>query len=518
MSNTLLRMSGIDKAFGGATALRAAELEIGIGEVHAVIGQNGAGKSTLIKILTGVYRRDGGDIQFDGAAADFRSPRDAQAAGISPIYQELNLIALRTVAENICLGYEPRKWGMVSWRRANQMARDVLARFDIHIDVTRPLGEYNTAIQQLVAIARAMSLDVKLLIMDEPTSSLDDREIEVLFNAIRALNNSGVSVLYVTHFLDELFSICHRVSVMRDGRTVGRHRIADTSKLELVSEMLGRDVNDIRSAGMTQFAANREESSAATGDVLLAAQNIATESRLRDLSLTLHAGEIVGLGGLLGSGRTEAARAIFGVDAITRGSIVVSGMPGAPKSTRAAINDGIGFLTEDRKTEGIVPEMSVRENITLALLPRLSSGGRVDRKKETEIVDRFIERLGIKLSSADQPIRELSGGNQQKALLARWLCTAPRILLLDEPTRGVDIGAKLEIQAIIRGLVEEGVGVILISSEFEELVEGADRITVLRDGVAVAELRNPGITENTLIQAIAQSDAPARAGRTETDT
>ncbi len=499
MNAPLLQMSGIDKSFGGTAALRSAELTIGRGEVHAVIGQNGAGKSTLIKILTGVYTRDGGTITFDGKPVHFHYPREAQAAGISTIYQELNLIPLRTVTENICLGYEPRKWGMIDWRLANKHARELLARFDIDIDVTRPLGEYNTAIQQLVAIARAVSLDAKLVIMDEPTSSLDDREIAILFGVIRELNKSGVSVLYVSHFLDELFQICDQVTVMRDGQTVAQREISDTNKLNLIADMLGRDPEEIRAAGMTDFSAAQ----AKTGDVLLEAKNVATGTRLRDFTMRVHSGEIVGLGGLLGSGRTEAARALFGVDDVTAGAVKIDGKQGAPANPRAAIGQGLSYLSEDRKAEGIIPHMSVRENVTLALLPRITKHGQVETKKERELVERFVKSLGIKASSIDQPIRELSGGNQQKVLLARWLATEPRILILDEPTRGVDVGAKLEIQQIIRGYVEQGIGVVLISSEFEELVEGADRIVVLQDGHSVSELRNPGVTENALVKAIA---------------
>ena len=507
MTAPLLKMSSIDKAFGGAVALTGAALAIGRGEVHAVIGQNGAGKSTLIKILTGVYVRDAGEIEFDGAPVRFARPRDAQNAGIATIYQELNLVPLRTVTENIVLGYEPRKWGMIDWRAANRHATELLARFDVHIDVTRPLGDYSTAIQQLVAIARAVSLDAKLVIMDEPTSSLDDREIEILFGVIRELKSTGVSVLYVSHFLDELFVICDHVTVMRDGCTISRAAIADTTKLDLIAEMLGRNVADIEVAGMTDFSAAK----AKTGDVLLEAKAVATRGRLHKFSAKVHRGEIVGLGGLLGSGRTEAARALFGVDPLTDGEVVVTGKSGAPTAPRRAINAGLAYLSEDRKAEGIIPHMSVRENVTLAVLPRLTKGGRVDRKAERDLVTRFVDALGIKASHIDQPVRELSGGNQQKVLLARWLATDPELLILDEPTRGVDVGAKLEIQSIIRGYVEQGVGVILISSEFEELVEGADRIVVLQDGYSVRELHNPGVTEDALISAIAHHHAAEAA-------
>ena len=499
----LLSMTGIEKAFGGAPALSGASLDVAPGEVHALIGQNGAGKSTLIKILTGVYRRDAGEVRLDGAPATFASPRDAQAAGIATIYQELNLVPLRSVTENVVMGYEPRRWGLVDWREAHRRTRAILAQFRIEIDVTAPLGGFPTAVQQLVAIARAVSLDARIVVMDEPTSSLDASEIEILFDVVRELRRSGISVLYVSHFLDELFAICDRVTVMRDGHTVVTHDIADVSKLRLIADMLGRDPAAIEADGMTQFGAARSE----RGEELLRAEAAATGPRLSHLDLTLHRGEIVGLGGLLGAGRTEAARALFGVDPLTRGRIAVAGRGAAPAGPADAIAAGIGFLSEDRKADGIVPDMSVRENVTLALLPRLSRGGRVALGDERVLVERFVDALGIKVADIDQPIRELSGGNQQKALLARWLATEPRILLLDEPTRGVDVGAKREIQRIVRDAVDRGCGVVLISSEFEELVEGADRVVVMHEGRSVAEIEGPALTENALIAALAHDPA-----------
>lgn len=500
MTEPLLSMTGIDKAFSGVAALKSAGLEIGAGEVHALIGQNGAGKSTLIKILTGVYRRDAGEIRFDGMPSAIASPREAQESGISTIYQELNLVPLRSVTENVVMGYEPKRFGaFVDWKTANERTRNILARFGIDIDVTAPLGDYSTAIQQLVAIARAVSLDTKLVIMDEPTSSLDDREVEVLFEVIGGLKKGGVSVLYVSHYLDELFRICDRVTVMRDGQTVGVKPIGETTKLDLIAEMLGRDIGELEAEGMTEFGSGKTD----LGEKLLDAAKIATGRRLRDVDLSVHRGEIVGLGGLLGSGRTETARALFGVDKLTKGEIRLADGKAAAKNPTEAIAADIGFLSEDRKAEGIIPDMSVRENLTLALLPKLTRNGQIQRDKERELVAHYIRALGIKTASMEQPVRELSGGNQQKVLLARWLATEPDLLILDEPTRGVDVGAKLEIQAIIRDFVQKGFGVLLISSEFEELIEGADRIVVLQDGYSVSVLENPGITENALVNAIA---------------
>lgn len=498
----LLKMTAIDKAFAGVSALSGASLDIARGEVHALIGQNGAGKSTLIKILTGVYRRDGGTILFDGRESTIAAPREAQAAGIATIYQELTLVPLRSVTENVTMGYEPKRLGfLIDWKRAHRRTRGILARFGIDIDLRAPLGSYSTAIQQLVAIARAVSLDAKLVIMDEPTSSLDASEVEVLFGVVRGLREAGVSVLYVSHFLDELFEICDRVTTMRDGRTVDCRPIAGTTKLDLIAGMLGRDAGEIEEEGRTEFAGGT--GAAAAGEPLLSARGVSTGPRLVDFDMTLHKGEIVGLGGLLGAGRTEAARAIFGVDRLTAGRIEVKGRDVAMDTPATAIRMGLGYLTEDRKAEGIVPDMSVRENLTLALLPRLTRRGRIDRARERALVETYIKALGIKTADMEQPIRELSGGNQQKVLLARWLAVEPEILILDEPTRGVDVGAKREIQAIIRDCVAQGVGIVLISSEFEEVVEGADRIIVLNEGRIVTELTNPGITETALVRALA---------------
>ncbi len=505
MTDALLQMTGITKSFGGVPALADGNLSIGAGEVHSIVGQNGAGKSTLIKILTGVYRRDSGTVRWQGREVDLRSPREAQAAGIATIYQELTLVPQRTVIENIVLGYEPRtRLGMIDWRAAEARTRAVLDRFGIDLDPHRALGSYPTAIQQLVAIGRAASMDAKLLIMDEPTSSLDEREVGVLFGVIRQLKAQGTSVIYVSHFLDEIFEICDGVTILRDGRTVGEARIADLTKLDLIAAMLGRSAEDIRRAGMTELAGSAR---AEGGAVVLEATGVSTNRRLRKLDLILRSGEIVGLAGLLGSGRTEAARAIFGMDRLSAGTLRLANHPTSITSPRAAIAAGMAFLSEDRKTEGIIPDLSVRENLTLALLPRLSRMGVVDEPRERRIVEGFIQALGIKAAHMGQPIRELSGGNQQKVLLGRWLAIEPRLLILDEPTRGVDVGAKREIQAIIRRMVEQGCAVLLISSEFEELIEGAHDIVVMQEGRSISRLSNPGVTENQLIHAMAAGGA-----------
>ncbi|MDQ3870309.1 MAG: sugar ABC transporter ATP-binding protein, partial [Chloroflexota bacterium] len=498
-------MERITKGFPGVVALREASLRVARGEVHALVGQNGAGKSTLIKVLTGVYRRDGGEIVFDGRPIGFRSPQEAQANGVSTIYQEINLVAYRSVSENIFMGREPRRFGVIDWGRMNREAAEILERFGIRVDVTQPLTALNVAVQQMVAIARAVSFKSKLVVMDEPTSSLDEPEVETLFEVIRQLKRDGVSVIFVSHRLDDLYAVCDRVTIMRDGQTIDERRMSEISRLELVARMLGKDLGEVRRSGSTGFAAGTHHAQ----QELLEAKDLERGNALRDVDVTVRAGEIVGLAGLLGSGRTETARAIFGADAIDSGEVRFDGERVRFRSPADAIRQRIGFSPEDRKTEGIIPYMSVRENLTLALLPHLARSGIVDADRQQEVVDRFISRLGIKAASADQPIRELSGGNQQKVLLARWLCMNPRLLILDEPTRGIDVGAKSEIQSLINELADEGLGVLMISSELDELTEGCDRVVVLRDGKTVAELPHEAIDQGAIMAAMAHgSEAP----------
>ncbi len=501
----LLRMEGIDKRFSGVAALAKAQLEIARGEVHALVGQNGAGKSTMIKILTGAYRKDAGDIVFDGKRIDFSSPEAAQRGGISTIYQEINLIPYRSVAENIFLGRAPRRFGLLDWNRMNREAGDLLRRFDVRIDVQEPLFAYNTAVQQMVAIARAVSFEAKLVIMDEPTSSLADHEVKILYGVIRQLRDAGISVIFVSHKLDELYEVCDRVTVMRDGCNVVSRPMAGITKLELVAAMLGRDMQTVRKEGQTSFGGKGH----AAEYTLVSASGLRAGTKVKDVNLEVRAGEIVGLAGLLGSGRTEVARTIFGADQADAGTIKMEGKPVQFHEPIDAIEHGIGFCSEDRKVEGIIPEMSVRENLTLAILPRLTRSGILDEGKQSAIVDRFVKRLGIKTTGPEQKIRELSGGNQQKVLLARWLCMDPRLLILDEPTRGIDVGGKADIQMLIRELADTGLGVLMISSELEEVIEGSDRVFVLRDGRTVADLPREGLSELAVMTAMAQGEATA---------
>ncbi len=511
----LLRMEGITKAFGTARALDGVDLSLQRGEVHALVGENGAGKSTLIKIMTGAYHRDAGEMWLDGEPVNFDTPAQAQAAGVCAVHQEIHLLSHRTVAENVYLGREPRRWGLVDWRRMNDDTATVLAGLGLDIDPRAVVGTLNTARQQMVAIARGVSLGAKVLVLDEPTSSLSPREVTILYDLVRRLKAQGTAIVYISHRFDELYAICDRVTVLRDGKFVASHALATLDRLDLVCLMLGKSRETLR-AGTTAFGGHRRPHAGAgtraAGDPVLRTEALARGSRLRGVSLEVGQGEIVGVAGLLGSGRTETARAVFGAAPSEQGAVFVGGRRLDPRSPDDAIGAGIGFVSEDRKAEGIIPELSVRDNLTLAALPMLTRFGIVSRTKQREIVERFMRRLGIKATSADQRIRELSGGNQQKVLLARWLCTEPKLLILDEPTRGIDIGAKGEIQALVNELAASGLGVLMISSELEELVEGSTRVVVLRDGRDVAVLEGDRISQQEIIHAMAEEVTSVAGG------
>ena len=492
----LLSMQGISKSFAGIAALRSASLDIAEGEIMALVGQNGAGKSTLIKILTGAYQRDEGSIRFNGEDVAFSTPAESQAAGIATIYQEINLAPQRSVAENIYLSREPKKFGFLDRRAMREGARKVLATFNLDIDVDLPVSRFSAATRQMVSIARAVTQNARLLIMDEPTSSLDEREVAVLFETIRTLQKSGVAVIFIGHRLDELYAICDRVTIMRDGQTVAVSAMKDIPKMELVRHMLGRELAAFE-------ALSRDADNAVERPVRLELEGAGSGLRVRDVDLLIREGEISGLAGLLGSGRTETARIIFGVDKLERGSLRFGGTDRNYAEPAAAIADGIGLVSEDRKVDGIVPDMSIRENMTLALLPKLKKAGIVDRARQDEIVARFIKSLGVKCASPDQPIKELSGGNQQKVLLARWLATDPRLMILDEPTRGIDVRAKQEIMDYVTTLCKRGMSLLFISSELPEVLRCSDRMIVMRDRAACGEYRRGDLDETTVLHAIA---------------
>ncbi|WP_405792859.1 sugar ABC transporter ATP-binding protein [Streptomyces sp. NBC_01506] len=503
----MLSVTGLTKTFPGARALDGVDFAALPGEVHALIGENGAGKSTLIKVLTGVYQPDEGEIVHDGRPVRFQTPLEAQHAGISTIYQEVNLVPLMSVARNLFLGREPRnRFGLIDFRRMHGEADDALRSLGLRVDVKRPLRTLGVGAQQMVALARAVSVDARVVIMDEPTSSLEPREVRTLFGVIRMLKERDIAVVYVSHRLDELYEVCDKVTVLRDGRLVHTGPIAELERLRLVSLMLGREMGEVSGEGVTKFTGDHH----AGGEPVLSTQGLTVRHTLHQVSVEVRPGEVVGLGGLLGSGRSETAKAIAGALPPDSGRVVVAGSPVRTGSTPAAIRAGISLLPEDRKAEGIVPGLSVRENIALAALPGLSRFGLVDDAKVDKIVDTFMKRLRIKASGPHQKVGELSGGNQQKVLLARWLAMRPKVLLLDEPTRGIDVGAKAEVQGLIDELAGEGLGVLLISSDMEELIEGSDRVVVLKDGAVVAELTGDDVTQDRLLHAIAaapESDA-----------
>lgn len=496
----LLKATNIDKSFPGVHALKGVDFTVRRGEVHALIGENGAGKSTLIKILTGIYSRDSGTIMFDGRNINPKTAIEAQQEGISTIYQELNLVPFQMVYENIYLGREPRnKIGAIDRPKMVRESIAVLKEMGIHIDVTQPLLKYSTAIQQMVAIARALTIDAKLVIMDEPTSSLDAKEVQVLFNVIKKLVDKNIAVVFISHKLDELFEICETCTVLKDGELIGEFPMDELDQLKLVSHMIGREAKTLHRMKQGYDFAGKEE--------LVRLNNIQRGVRLNGISIDIKKGEVVGLAGLLGSGRTELAKVLFGADIPEEGDVLWLGNVKKLKRPSDAIELGMGFCTEDRKIEGIFPHLSVKENMTMALLPHISKRGIVSRKEQDEIANHYIERLKIKTPSSKQLIRNLSGGNQQKVLLARWLCMNPKLIILDEPTRGIDVGAKGEIEALIKEVSANGISVLMISSEMAELERNCDRIIVMREGVKRGELTGEDIVQDRIMEAIAGSSS-----------
>lgn len=506
MSEVLLEIEGLKKSFPGVYALKGVNLKVSKGEVHALMGENGAGKSTLIKVLTGIYQKNGGIIRFDGEEINARSPIEASKKGISTIYQELNLSPFQTVYENLFLGRELKtRFGKLDRKKMAAEADAALKELGVEADVLKPLGQYSAAVQQMVAIARAVSASAKLVIMDEPTSSLDAQEVKTLFQIIRQLKSKGISVIFISHKLDEIFEICDRLTVFKDGEYVGDYDVKELDQLRLVSLMVGKDVAKLeRQKGEYQFS---------DAPSLVSMKQIRQGMRLNGIGLEIRQGEVVGLAGLLGSGRTELAQVLFGSSQPDSGEIFWMGEKAPIRSPRDAIRRGMGFCTEDRKTEGIIPHLSVRENMTIALLPRLSSFGFVRVKEQEKIVDSYIKRLKIKTPSPDQAICNLSGGNQQKVLLARWMCMNPKLIILDEPTRGIDVGAKAEIEELIRELSASGISILMISSELAELERNCDRIVVIRDGKAAGELRGSSISQDSIMETIAGNGAPDAEGR-----
>jgi len=445
----ILSTAGITKRFPGVLALDGVDFSLYNGEIHALMGQNGAGKSTLIKVLTGLYPADGGQIFLAGKPISCRTPQQAQAAGISTVYQEVNLIPQLSVAENLYLGRQPTLGGIkIRWRSVREKAAAAMRRLEIEIDVRRPVGEYSLAIQQMVAIARALDGRPRVLILDEPTSSLDAKETASLFTVMRRLKSQGLAILFVTHFLDQVYEISDRITILRNGKLAAVHPKADLPRLKLISEMIGRDASKL----MEHPPAERGQTAAAP---FITAKGIGKTSVIAPFDLEARGGEVVGLAGLLGSGRSECARLLFGADRADTGTISVAGRSVRLRQPRNAIALGIGFCGEDRKSDGIIPDLSVRQNIILALQARRGWLRKLSARAQASIADKFIAALKIATASSNTPVKLLSGGNQQKALLARWLATDPRFLILDEPTRGIDVGAKFEIAALIDELCKK---------------------------------------------------------------
>ncbi|MFP4056213.1 MAG: sugar ABC transporter ATP-binding protein, partial [Candidatus Brocadiia bacterium] len=464
----------------------------------------GAGKSTLIKVLTGVYPRDAGSIEFEGRPFEPRSPIHAQHSGISTIYQEVSLIPDLSVAENIFLGRQPRRrLGRIDWPTIRRRARELVHGFGLDIDVTRSLASYPVAVQQMVAIARAVDISARLIIMDEPTSSLDEDEVARLFETIRALQARGMGVLFITHFLDQAYAISDRMTVLRNGRLVGRFETASLPRLQLVGHMLGKDPEAVAQLAREK-AGHRAD---IPREPFYRARGLARRGAIAPFDLDIRQGEVVGLAGLLGSGRTEAARLLFGADRPTAGTVHIDGRPARIRSPRAAMRRGIGFCPEDRQSEGLLPDLSVRENIVLAVQRRLSRWGLVSRSEQREVAEKFMGLLGIVASSPEQPARTLSGGNQQKLLLARWLAAEPRLLILDEPTRGIDVGAKAEVEQLVERLAAGGMALVFISSELDEVVRRSHRVAVLHERRKVAELAGERVDEQTILRILATASA-----------
>lgn len=499
LNPVLLRAEGISKRFGPVRALQSVNLTLRKGEIHALMGENGAGKSTLIKCLTGVYRPDAGSVVLGSRSIMPASPRQAEAEGIATVFQEVNLIPHLSLAENICLGREPTRLGRIRWGRVRQRARAAMLRLGVSIDVRCELASCSIAVQQLVAIARALDVAARVLILDEPTSSLDRAEAARLFEVLRRLRAGGMGILFVTHFLDQVYAVSDRITVLRDGMLVGEHPAAELPRQRLVSLMVGREF-DLAADGSARASGTND----AGAHPIIEAQALGRRGALEHADCTVRAGETVGLAGLLGSGRTELARLLFGADRFDRGRLLVDGQAVRFRSPRQAIRRRLALTPENRRDHGIIPSLSVRENIELALRAR---GCTLSASQRRRLVDRLIRALNIRTPDARTPVGRLSGGNQQKVLLARWLAIEPRLLMLDEPTRGIDVAAKAEILSEIDRLRRQGMGILFISSELEELVRVSQRVIVLRDRRTVAELSGEQMTEGAVLTAIADKHA-----------
>jgi galactofuranose transport system ATP-binding protein len=496
-NDDIVEMRDIDMFFPGVRALEGVNFSLKRGEIHSLMGENGAGKSTLIKILTGVYKRSGGTIMYNGAEFSPSTPLAAQNAGINTVYQEVNLCDNLSVAENIYAGRQIKKFGIIDWRSIQQHAAEALAKLNIHIDVTRLLGTYSVAMKQMVAIARAVDMSSKVLILDEPTSSLDKNEVEQLFTTMRQLKAQGMAIIFISHFLDQIYAVCDRVTVLRNGNLIGEYNVSELSKIELVSKMVGKEMCDLNET------ARASDTSSASHEIVIEAKNVGKKHFVNPFSLLLKRGEITGFAGLLGSGRTETADLLFGVDEADEGELFMNGKKLTLRSPRDAIHAGIAFCPEDRKKDGLFYDLSVRENIIMAIQAKLGIFHYIPMKRQIETAKVYIDMLGIATPSTEQAVKNLSGGNQQKVILARWLVTEPEVLILDEPTRGIDVKAKAEIMNLTMKLCHKGLSIVFISSEMEEVLRCSDRIVVMRDRSKIVELEGAEKDEARIMEKIA---------------
>ncbi|MBM3477093.1 MAG: sugar ABC transporter ATP-binding protein [Armatimonadetes bacterium] len=501
----VLEMEGICKSFPGVRALHEVSFDLRHGEVHALVGENGAGKSTLIKILAGALERDAGEIRVGGEVAHLRTPQAAIATGISVIYQEFNLVPHLSVAENIYLGREPRQWGLIDFRTMRQGARALLDRLRASFSETALVNELSVAEQQMVEIAKALSVQSKVLVMDEPSATLTEHELASLFEQIRGLKNEGVSIIYISHRLEEVFEIADRVTVLRDGELVGTAPVAELDSRKIIRMMVGRDIGSQESG-----VRSRENGERRTAEELLRVEGLARGAKVKGVSFTLGRGEILGIAGLVGAGRTELVRAIFGADRPTAGQIYLEGRPVRPKSPAHAIALGIGLVPEDRKLQGLVLGLAVSSNVTLARLGAVSSAGILSGRQERQVAEEYIGKLDIATPSAQQISRNLSGGNQQKVVLAKWLFAQSKVLIFDEPTRGIDVGAKQEIYQIMRDVANTGAGVIMISSDLPEILRMSDRIMVMHEGEVAGFLRPEEATQERIMTLATGEDGSAK--------
>ena len=498
--NVVLEMRDISKNFTGVRALSHVDFTLRKGEIHALMGENGAGKSTLIKVLTGVHEFESGSIHMAGNSNAIlnHSPQEAQANGISTVYQEVNLCPNLTVAENLFIGREPRKMGMIDWKQMNERSGKLLESLDIHVPPTQMLEECSIAIQQMIAIARAVDMKCRVLILDEPTSSLDDDEVEKLFVLMRRLRDEGVGIIFVTHFLEQVYAVCDRITVLRNGELVGEYETKDLPRVMLVAKMMGKDFDDLAA-----IKEAKDEEEHTEEDIVIKAVGLGKKGYIKPFDLVIHKGEVVGFTGLLGSGRSETVRVLYGAERPDEGTLQVKGNGITAKHPIISMHAGMAYLPEDRKNEGIIADLSVRENMIMALQAKRGMFHLLSRKQQEEFTDKYIEMLQIKTASRETPIKSLSGGNQQKVIIGRWLLTNPDFLILDEPTRGIDVGTKTEIQKLVVKLASQGMAVVFISSEIEEMLRTCDRMVVMRDGAKVGELSGNEMNQSSIMSTIA---------------